>query len=194
MRGKQPFVQFLRFVAALAVCLFHQAVPFQSGGGSMAATDIMKIGWLGVMVFFVISGFVMVAGTNRDITGGDFFKRRLARIYPPLWVAFAAFYFAGNTLNYDNLGIGNTLRSITLIDIDPTYARHAMYVTWTLTFELLFYAAFALFIASGRRGGAWVILAAIAMIEALNATEDRWAGSIPLQSWLGLSEQFWCRR
>ena len=62
-------IQFLRGLAVLTVVLFHLQVPF------------FQNGFLGVDIFFVISGFLMAKLYNKG-TILDFYKRRLDRLYP----------------------------------------------------------------------------------------------------------------
>jgi peptidoglycan/LPS O-acetylase OafA/YrhL len=62
-------IQFLRGLAVLTVVLFHLQVPF------------FQNGFLGVDIFFVISGFLMAKLYDKG-TIIDFYKRRLDRLYP----------------------------------------------------------------------------------------------------------------
>jgi peptidoglycan/LPS O-acetylase OafA/YrhL len=62
-------IQFLRGLAVLTVVLFHLQIPF------------FQNGFLGVDIFFVISGFLMAKLYDRG-TILDFYKRRLDRLYP----------------------------------------------------------------------------------------------------------------
>ncbi len=62
-------IQFLRGLAVLIVVLFHLQIPF------------FKNGFLGVDIFFVISGFLMARLYDKG-TIFDFYKRRLDRLYP----------------------------------------------------------------------------------------------------------------
>jgi peptidoglycan/LPS O-acetylase OafA/YrhL len=62
-------IQFLRGLAVLVVVLFHLQVPF------------FENGFLGVDIFFVVSGFLMAKLYDRDTILG-FYKRRLDRLYP----------------------------------------------------------------------------------------------------------------
>ncbi len=74
-RHYRPDVEGLRAVAVLLVLLVHFAIPGFSGG------------FIGVDVFFVISGFVITGLLRRErergrIRLGDFFARRCRRIIP----------------------------------------------------------------------------------------------------------------
>src|SRR5687768_3140488 len=84
----RPDVEGLRAVAVLPVILFHAGVaPF--GGG-----------FLGVDIFFVISGYLITLILARDIDAGSFsllgfYQRRVARILPALLFMVAVVLIAG---------------------------------------------------------------------------------------------------
>jgi peptidoglycan/LPS O-acetylase OafA/YrhL len=78
-----PFVDGLRAIAILTVVAFHIGMPGLPGG------------FVGVDVFFVISGFLIVNQIRQDLEAGrfsivSFYSRRALRILPPflivLWV------------------------------------------------------------------------------------------------------------
>ena len=67
----------LRAVAVLAVLLFHSGISQFSGG------------YVGVDIFFVISGFLITSLIYKDAKSGTFsyrifYKRRVARLIPAL--------------------------------------------------------------------------------------------------------------
>ena len=69
----------LRAVAVLSVVLFHSGYSFISGG------------YVGVDVFFVISGFLITTIIHREIEADNFsiarfYERRIRRIFPALFV------------------------------------------------------------------------------------------------------------
>jgi len=74
----------LRGLASLAVAWFHL-----TNGHDTFVKQIGSLGWLGVEVFFVISGFVIplsIHSTNRPYRlskFGGFLMRRMTRIEPP---------------------------------------------------------------------------------------------------------------
>ena len=92
-----------RGVACLLVVLFHSAVYVANGefdarvrtaGGSVSDWLIVVVGrfWVGVPLFFVVSGYCIAASADATRAGGRvgrYFVRRLRRIYPPLWAAVA---------------------------------------------------------------------------------------------------------
>lgn len=94
----------LRFAAALGVAIFHQmfwswawtsiGVP---GFERTVAADVLYpsaapftwFGWVGVEIFFVISGFV-IANSASQASPGEFLLGRALRLYPAVWVCATA--------------------------------------------------------------------------------------------------------
>ncbi|MFD9333827.1 acyltransferase family protein [Streptomyces sp. NPDC060028] len=85
----RPDIEGLRAVAVLAVLAFHAGIPGMAGG------------FVGVDVFFVISGYLITgllvreAITTGRIRLGDFFSRRARRLLPSAAVVLAAVALAG---------------------------------------------------------------------------------------------------
>jgi peptidoglycan/LPS O-acetylase OafA/YrhL len=84
----RPDIDGLRAVAILSVVIFH-AFPFRLPGG-----------FVGVDVFFVISGFLISTIIFRSLQRGDFsfaefYARRIKRIFPALIVVLMACYAFG---------------------------------------------------------------------------------------------------
>lgn len=122
-------IQVLRAMAAMAVVVLH-AVP-----GHGEPLGLFGYGAFGVDLFFVISGFIM-AQIAQGRTAPDFLRDRLWRIYPLWWVAVLPWLFM---LPRGPLFV---LSSLTLWPIYPGgYYSPVLLVGWTLSFELLFYAA-----------------------------------------------------
>lgn len=74
----RPDIDVLRAVSVLGVLLFHLDIP------------LFQAGFLGVDVFFVISGFLMTSIIQKEMVHKDFsfiafFKRRAMRIFPALF-------------------------------------------------------------------------------------------------------------
>jgi peptidoglycan/LPS O-acetylase OafA/YrhL len=86
--GYRADVDGLRAVAVLAVLAFHLKLPWTEGG------------FVGVDIFFVISGFVIYRGILQrldqgDFSLGDFYRRRARRILPALFTVLVATLIAG---------------------------------------------------------------------------------------------------
>lgn len=156
-------VQILRFVAAMLVVVMHttQAISIHVTGQGHG--HYWANGSAGVDIFFVISGFVMAMSTRTAPSDGPsrlqaawvFMKRRLLRIAPLYW--FYTFLKVALLLSLPGLAVRSSVESghlaaslffIPAISpwglIEPTLP-----VGWTLNFEMLFYAIFALALASG---------------------------------------------
>lgn len=82
-------VDALRGVAALAVCWFH--LTGSAGPTAAAVRSSGHYGWLGVEVFFVISGFVIPIALWRSCYAVTdfwrFFAKRVVRVDPPYLIA-----------------------------------------------------------------------------------------------------------
>jgi len=75
-------IDLLRAIAVLSVLGFHAELPGLKGG------------FIGVDVFFVISGFLITSIIRKDLETGtfsiaDFYKRRVHRIFPALFLVMA---------------------------------------------------------------------------------------------------------
>lgn len=149
-------IQLLRAVAALLVVLFHGQQAFATRISQPAfpiETYLFGFGAVGVHVFFVISGFIMVF-TSRFTGGFDavkFFRRRLLRIYPIYWLCLAL-YLAAHALlamPYD-LSLTTVIGALMLL---PGDAAAIIGPAWTLSFEMFFYLCFGLAMTAGLTRG-----------------------------------------
>jgi exopolysaccharide production protein ExoZ len=77
-------IQVLRGIAALMVVFHHSTGQIGAIGNRVSGYDI---GFLGVDIFFVISGFVIFHTANRmGTSAGVFMWNRIVRIVPLYWV------------------------------------------------------------------------------------------------------------
>ena len=136
-------VQALRAVAALAVALSH-LVSFSP------AVGFLGFGTIGVELFFVISGFIMVFITNdREQRPLNFFAHRVVRVVPLYWLLtlaiFGLAWVAPELLKSTRADPVDLLRSLLFIP----YVKHGatlqplLFQGWTLNFEMVFYLLFA---------------------------------------------------
>lgn len=146
MDGKGVFhsVQALRAVAAAVVAVYHSQITFQRAIETAPAYDtyLFRFGAVGVHIFFVISGFVMVATTaGKPYSPVAFLRRRLVRIYPIYWIC-AAIYVA----IYILFGTPLSMRPdqwVAALLLTPPGAGAIIGPGWTLAFEMYFYLCFA---------------------------------------------------
>ncbi|WP_181795712.1 acyltransferase [Streptomyces sp. WELS2] len=154
-RSRLPALDGLRLLAALMVCLYHYA----GRGGTVAQSwhqepsrlfptlsQVAVYGCLGVQFFFVISGFVIcMSGWGRTL--GDFFRSRVARLYPAYWVALVLVTAASLALPAVVHAVrpDEFLVNLTMLQ-QPMGAPRVLGVCWTLWVEVRFYALFALLV------------------------------------------------
>lgn len=149
--SKLGIIQALRGLAALAVCLFH----FTQGDMKFLGTTKMfesfwSKGWLGVEVFFVISGFIIpysLVKSNYTIRSyGKFILKRLLRIEPPFLISILLVIilgyistlvpgYRGQPFRFDYMQISSHLLYLTehfdLSWLQPVY--------WSLEIEFHYY-------------------------------------------------------
>ena len=91
--GRENNLNFMRFVAASLV-IFSHCVPFSLGKGNSDVLNTfskgeMTFGGLAVSLFFFFGGFLIARSVQRTKTAKDYFKARLIRIIPCLFVVVA---------------------------------------------------------------------------------------------------------
>ncbi|GAA0373981.1 acyltransferase [Microbispora corallina] len=164
----------LRFVAAFAVMSFHFMAASRSLWDEYPTTlfapvsRLSSLGILGVELFFLISGFVILMSVWGH-TVGEFAVSRVSRLFPAYWFAvvviFIMYRFSGVTAFDPKLSTGEYLLNLSMLQ-GAFGVGHAGAVFWSLWVELRFYVligVFALFGITLRRClaflGAWLALA-----------------------------------
>jgi exopolysaccharide production protein ExoZ len=141
-------IDIIRFVSALSVAVFHLTwgSPNQVSGG-------LPFGWVGVQVFFVISGLV-IANSAYGSTPRQFCVGRFLRLYPAAWCALLlniAFIASAPRDAYVTQGL--------LVSLAPRHVFGSIVLMgqwrvasayWTLPIEFAFYALVALLLAKRR--------------------------------------------
>ena len=151
-------IDLLRFACAMLVVAYHfdvafwkvptwrSAIMLAPAGAGFAGNEVTRIGWIGVELFFVISGLV-IARSATGQTAALFLRRRALRLVPGAW-ACAGLTAAAMILS----GLGDTvavplLRSLTFWpvgeQIDGSY--------WSLGIECSFYLVMAAAIGVGTK-------------------------------------------
>jgi peptidoglycan/LPS O-acetylase OafA/YrhL len=177
--GKLAFVHGARGIAALSVALFHcyDSTPVADRVAEefpSTADGIVRLGFLGVDLFFVISGFVISLTLYQRLLKvsdwGRFFLRRQLRLDPPYWTAIAIAITSALVINHLRPGTNAPVPGVTDVLAHLFYLqgflgiKQIVGIFWTLCFEIQFYLFFGacmLFLnrsaLSGRAFG-WVML------------------------------------
>lgn len=163
----------LRLVAALIVVLYHYVALSHAWGHKPATIfptlfDFAQFGWLGVELFFLISGFV-IPMSLWGRTVGEFAVSRVTRIFPAYWVAvpLTAVFLKVFPEVFPIKGWEHVITNMTMLqkgngtpDIDHVY--------WTLFVELKFYLLIAVVMLFGITYrnllvfcGVWTVFTAI---------------------------------
>jgi peptidoglycan/LPS O-acetylase OafA/YrhL len=150
-------IQALRGVAVLMVVMIHlAAMEVEFGGGERLLPPLLGFGWAGVDLFFVISGFIMVAVTAGAGRGpgvaAEFLYHRATRIYPVYWfysaVLIGLHELVPRFANPARWAAVSIPRSLLLL---PQVAAPVLAVGWTMVHEIYFYLVFALFLFAPER-------------------------------------------
>jgi peptidoglycan/LPS O-acetylase OafA/YrhL len=169
------FLDGLRGLAILLVMLFHafvrwpEVVPY---GDAYAGNFLLANGWLGVQLFFLISGFVIFMTLEKCHSFADFAFRRWLRLFPGMLIcsllilATAAFFHERPS---GAVGVRDLLPGVTFIEPafweQLTGAHQGMLegAFWSLFVEVKFYAiaGFCYFL-FGARATVFVLCAAFA--------------------------------
>jgi peptidoglycan/LPS O-acetylase OafA/YrhL len=150
------FLDGLRGIAILLVVCFHafskwpSIVPY---GNLYANFPVFKYGNLGVQLFFLISGFVILMSLEKNKTFGGFIYKRWLRLFPAMLVATILIYFTAGFFNErpaGNPGIYSVLPGLTFIDpncieiITGIKIKLLEGAFWSLFVEFKFYFVFGI--------------------------------------------------
>ncbi len=166
--GRLRGIEALRGLAATAVVLSHAAGHVDKAFGAPWLMQLFRPGHAGVDLFFAISGFIILFVHRPDVGRperlGRYLSRRVTRVLPPYWVALAVTVLMGVAGGHPAPSVGLLLRNAALL---PVTAQPLLDIAWTLLFEAVFYAVFAVLVLSRVAGLAalagwlgWIVLAA----------------------------------
>ncbi|MDB2531620.1 acyltransferase [Alphaproteobacteria bacterium] len=178
----RPEVDGLRAIAVVPVIAFHIGLPGFEGG------------FIGVDIFFVISGYLISLLIFRDIGNNtfnlvDFYQRRIKRIFPALvFVALASAVLSWFLLLPNQMiEFSRSLVATSLFLSNVLFWRETDYFataasekpllhTWSLSVEEQFYLAFPLFFIGvwrfGVRGAFWILI--LCLLISFSLSEWGW--------------------
>ena len=153
MESLKPHIQFLRAISVLLVFFYHLKI------------DLFNFGYLGVDIFFVISGYVITSRLygellkNNNINFTSFYIRRFKRIFPVLifilssTLLFIIFFqpldlFLNNfkVFIFTIFGVSNLYYLFSKKDYFDNVFEDALGHTWSLGVEEQFYLFFPIFL------------------------------------------------
>jgi peptidoglycan/LPS O-acetylase OafA/YrhL len=176
-----PLVDLSRFIAAVLVMIYHLGYStwqprsngyfIHDGLYTIPQMSWAWFGYVGVQIFFVISGFVITNSASKASLS-QFVIGRITRLYPTLWicatitlvVCISADIYSSSELMRRYVG------SLLLLPKAPWMEG----VYWTLVLELIFYAMVGLMIVSRR----------IDRIDLLAKALTLYSGSAIMAAWL----------
>lgn len=130
-------IETLRAVAVILVFMHHLhssntlTIPYFGIAG----------GWMGVQIFFVISGYLIIQSALR-YGAIDYIKHRVLRIYPAYLVWFVVFSFIFDNFQSSTIDLESLLIHLLFLQHffpEAYFKYNALRVSWTLTIEVVWY-------------------------------------------------------
>lgn len=189
----------LRAVAVLPVVAYHAGFTTAISGG-----------FVGVDIFFVISGFLITSIILREIDAGSysiarFYVRRIKRIFPALFATYLAVIVASLLLLFpsETVMVGrSTASSILFVSniffwnessyFSSVMERNPLLHTWSLSVEEQFYIIFPVIALMLKRVGATMRFWALVVIAVVSLIAATWQVSaepttafylVPYRAW-----------
>jgi len=169
MSKRNHLIDILRFLAAGWVALMHfnQPVPAINNW----YRNFVSLGYLGVPVFFVISGYCVYLAAEHSKGAKDFIIRRFFRIFPPYWfsilivglaVVLSIILLGHNDVTILPKTMTAVLETVALLVVPLTKIQVINWVYWTLVFEVFFYLIIWISLLFSRRlRSVWLIIISV---------------------------------
>lgn len=203
--SRWPAFEAVRGVAAVGVVVYH-LLRLLAPAGEWADALPRPLWWLaggrlGVDVFFVLSGFLVVQSWESarrragSVLGAaaEFTRKRIVRVFPAYWLSVIVFvpWFAPHLLSTEHLG------DLALFATAQSYWRDGLTnqvntVYWTLTTETDFYVLAGVVALLLRHRLGWPLAALTAYTSTLwlHGELAPWRGELPPGSLGGRLDQF----
>jgi peptidoglycan/LPS O-acetylase OafA/YrhL len=151
--GHVPALDGIRGFALIGVIAIHAQILTLSHTftGQADIDQFIRGGYLGLDMFFVLSGFLISAlllgevGRTGDIRFGAFYLRRALRLLPALYALLIGYAIYASLTDLETGQLGPTIQSALLyytnwqIVTDPTTMSEELVHLWSLAFEEQFY-------------------------------------------------------
>jgi peptidoglycan/LPS O-acetylase OafA/YrhL len=194
----------LRFVFAFIVFLVHAHAL--SGRPELSPLSRWLSSELAVESFFVVSGFLVLMSFENSRSLGDYFSKRIRRVYPAYFVVVAGFalggvflsqlraeeYFSPSWIRY--LAANLTFLNFLAPELPGVFPNNAFTAVngalWTLKIEVIFYLCvplIALICTRSRRW--WVLLALYALSVVYTLAMERLAQQTGRELYVQLGRQ-----
>jgi len=197
-QGRLQSIDALRGIAALGVVLYHavlqtsNAVPNNFLRWPVKLLQFLSsFGYIGVFLFFVISGFCIhlqwaksrANGQPQSIQFGSFWRRRFRRLYPPYLIAFALFMLMAalsTGIKFTHFFFYDVVMHLLMLhNLDPNTCYSINGVFWTLAIEEQLYLAYFLLLFLRTRWG-WgptLVICALARIGWFYFSHAAWVAT-----------------
>lgn len=177
-------LQVLRALAALIVVMIHLDGQLIRKFGAASMPSFVKGGYIGVDVFFCLSGFILYYTMHGQFGVGGvtwgFLLRRFLRIYPIYWVAtvvtFLLSLWERELVDWRWINPMMVVKSILLV---PQGVPPVVHQGWTLVHEVKFYVVFGCLLWLSRRKAMWLLwLWVVGSVLTLgwSVVDARWLG------------------
>lgn len=166
MNRKLSFIQAVRGIAALMVVLYHGSGFISPYGTGLGDLLFGAAGSMGVTLFFIVSGIIMVHTTARSDGSPayvlEFLIKRFSRVWPVYLVAVLVFVlvalhgtgFLQSPAHRRQL-LFTALFLPTGNGVSPDFGFPVISVGWTLNYEMYFYVIFGMSMLFGR--SRWIV-------------------------------------
>jgi peptidoglycan/LPS O-acetylase OafA/YrhL len=165
---RMAWLDALRAVAALLVVYAH-ITRYVFEGARTVTADWLNAGPAGVMLFFLVSGYIIPASLERRGSLRGFWVSRVFRLFP-LYLVVCAAVIVGHIVGLVPVEVFLFEHPVTALTAHLTMLPFVLgvplvtAVIWTLTYEMSFYLLVSGLFAIRRPRAGWVVALALAVV------------------------------